>query len=85
MTRTGSALPNNSDNLTAGHDADNLRLVELWPDLFSELSSADIFNIENTFAIIWHEGWTPNRADVKELIERNYRQAIPTSPAALTA
>jgi hypothetical protein len=40
-----------------------------WPELFAPLSETERRAIVNTLASGWHEGWTPNRADVADLID----------------
>jgi hypothetical protein len=40
-----------------------------WPDLFEGLDEAQRRVVVQTCAGSWHEGWTPNRADVRGLAD----------------
>ncbi|WP_311478356.1 hypothetical protein [uncultured Gulosibacter sp.] len=40
-----------------------------WPELFANLSAADREIVVNALASSWHEGWVPNREDVKNLTD----------------
>ena len=46
-----------------------LALDEGWPSLFNDLPAADRYLITQTVAAGWHEGWTPDREDVRCLVE----------------
>ncbi|HUZ41594.1 MAG TPA: hypothetical protein VMU68_09425 [Acidimicrobiales bacterium] len=49
--------------------SDTLDLELWWPDLFEGLSPRDRRSIVQAFAGNWHEGWVPNREDVKDLTD----------------
>ncbi|MDO4241117.1 MAG: hypothetical protein Q4C71_01105 [Microbacteriaceae bacterium] len=40
-----------------------------WPELFAGLSDKARNAVVNALASNWHEGWTPNREDVKNLTD----------------
>ncbi|MFZ4843573.1 hypothetical protein [Mycetocola saprophilus] len=40
-----------------------------WPELFASLDAVTTTHIINTLASGWHEGWEPNREDVKNLTD----------------
>lgn len=40
-----------------------------WPELFASLSATDREIVVNALASSWHEGWVPNREDVKNLTD----------------
>ena len=40
-----------------------------WPDLFERLSPQQRRAVVQSFAAVWHEGWEPNREDVRDVIE----------------
>ena len=46
-------------------EAGRLALDERWPSLFDDLPAADRYLITQTVAAGWHEGWTPDREDVR--------------------
>ncbi|WP_243118439.1 hypothetical protein [Actinomyces wuliandei] len=39
-----------------------------WPDLYAPLSQQERRALTNTLAADWHEGWTPSREDVADLL-----------------
>lgn len=41
-----------------------------WPDLFEGLDEIQRDAVIQAFADAWHEGWVPNREDVKNLTDR---------------
>lgn len=45
------------------------RFQQMYPDLFVGLTEAQVHSINNALAASWHEGWTPNREDVADLID----------------
>ncbi|RDH95077.1 hypothetical protein DEU32_11442 [Curtobacterium sp. AG1037] len=49
--------------------ANRLELEAEYPDLFAPLSAQDRDAVLQTLASSWHEGWTPNRADVVDLVD----------------
>lgn len=68
-----------------------------WPELFKQLDEEQRRAVLQSLAAAWHEGWVPNRDDVKDLVddalglidEDEYfqrardaaRRATPTTPA----
>lgn len=40
-----------------------------WPELFEGLSVETRQSVLNTLASSWHEGWVPNREDVRDLTD----------------
>ena len=44
-----------------------LNVIELWPELFVEVSDVDAQAIQDACVASWHEGWEPNRADVEDM------------------
>lgn len=40
-----------------------------WPELFAALSEQQRWSVVEAFASAWHEGWVPNRSDVKNLTD----------------
>lgn len=45
-------------------------VVRVWPELFEGLSDASRNGIRQAVAANWHEGWTPDRAAVADLVAR---------------
>ena len=45
-------------------------VVELWPELFSGMAENSRNGIRQAVAANWHEGWTPDRAAVADLMAR---------------
>lgn len=54
--------------LTAPLAGRGLDVVQLWPELFNGLDDVQRDAIRQAFAANWHEGWTPNREDVADLV-----------------
>jgi hypothetical protein len=48
---------------------DLLGIETRWPELFTPLDETHRELLNDAFASIWHEGWIPNREDVKDLSE----------------
>ncbi|MDY5133537.1 antitoxin VbhA family protein [Actinotignum urinale] len=46
---------------------EKLDIDKRWPELFYGLTPSQKFNVMNTFASSWHEGWEPNYDDVKTI------------------
>ena len=49
--------------------AERLDIVERWPELFADLDDGKRETIVQALASAWHEGWVPNREDVKDLTD----------------
>lgn len=49
--------------------SEQFAVVETWPELFEGLTDAEHRAVVNALASGWHEGWTPNREDVADLVE----------------
>lgn len=49
--------------------ANRLELEAEYPDLFAPLSATDREAVLQTLASSWHDGWTPNRRDVVDLVD----------------
>lgn len=43
-------------------------IQERWPELFIELDDVQRRAVVQSLAAAWHEGWTPNREDVADLV-----------------
>jgi hypothetical protein len=46
-----------------------LALETWWPDLFDGLTAVERRSVVQACAANWHEGWTPNKADVRNLTD----------------
>jgi hypothetical protein len=46
-----------------------LAIDERWPGLFDHIPADDRYSIIQTVAAGWHEGWMPNREDIRFLVE----------------
>lgn len=44
-------------------------IEERWPELFAQLDEAQRRAVVQSLACAWHEGWVPNREDVKNLVD----------------
>jgi hypothetical protein len=44
-------------------------IEERWPELFEGLDASQRNAVRQSLAAAWHEGWTPNREDVKNLTD----------------
>ncbi len=51
-------------------DVSEFDVEERWPELFADLSERDRKAVRASLVAIWHEGWEPNREDVKNLTDR---------------
>ncbi len=49
---------------------ETLNVVELWPDLFEGLDPVNVQAVSDAAVANWHEGWTPNREEIADLIAR---------------
>ena len=49
--------------------AEKFDIEERWPDLFAQLDSTQRNAVRQSLAAARHEGWTPNREDVKNLTD----------------
>lgn len=45
-------------------------IEERWPELFAQLDETQRRAVVQSLAADWHEGWIPNREDVKNLTDR---------------
>ncbi|VEW10187.1 Uncharacterised protein [Brevibacterium casei] len=45
-------------------------IEERWPELFEQLDEMQRHSVVQALAANWHEGWEPNREDVKNLTDR---------------
>lgn len=52
-----------------GSTPDRLALEEDWPDLFADLDEGQGRAVMQAFAAAWHEGWEPDRDDVRNLTD----------------
>lgn len=48
---------------------EQLDLEGRWPELFVDLDAKQRRGVVQSLAGIWHEGWEPNREDVKNLTD----------------
>lgn len=44
-----------------------LDVEQRWPELFDGLDEQQRWNVVQSLAAAWHEGWEPNREDVENL------------------
>lgn len=56
---------------------ERLGIEDRWPELFEPLDEVQRRSVVQSFAAAWHEGWIPNREDVKNLTDKA-RGAIDT-------
>lgn len=57
--------------LSDDHDGElmqHTRFEDRWPELFAVLTTDQRRNVLQSLATSWHEGWTPNREDVADLV-----------------
>lgn len=46
-----------------------MNLEGRWPELFEGLSPHEYRAVVQSLVANWHEGWVPNREDLKNLVE----------------
>jgi hypothetical protein len=49
--------------------AEQFDIEQRWPELFEQLEARQRRAIVQSFVSAWHEGWVPNREDVKNLTD----------------
>ena len=49
--------------------AERFEIEQRWPDLFERLEARQRRAVVQSLASAWHEGWVPNREDVKNLTD----------------
>lgn len=65
----------------SNHTAPPFAPDQWWPDLFAQLDDAERDEVVNDLAIMWHEGWHPNRADAADLIDVRLGRLTPLQAA----
>ena len=50
--------------------ATEFAIEERWPELFVHLDAKQRRAVVQSLASAWHEGWEPNREDVKNLTDK---------------
>lgn len=48
---------------------DRFDIEERWPELFEGLDERQRWAVRQALASAWHEGWVPNRDDVKNIAD----------------